>query len=106
MTISNLTSSASNPRTRALLAIARRYIGGRRGLLLLAGLALAFGLAFRWNWLVAAGIAPFVLGLLPCAVMCAVGVGCAYKLVGSAKPTEPKQPVAEVKLDSTPETKS
>jgi hypothetical protein len=27
-----------------------------------------------WGWLVAAGLAPFVISVLPCLAMCAVGV--------------------------------
>ncbi|MEO5699328.1 MAG: hypothetical protein ABIS17_10245 [Casimicrobiaceae bacterium] len=32
------------------------------------------GLFFGWNWLVAAGLSSVVLGILPCAAMCAAGV--------------------------------
>lgn len=59
---------------RDLLNAGRYYLGGRRGLLLLAGTALAAGLAFDWSWLVAAGIAPLLLTALPCVAMCALGL--------------------------------
>ena len=62
---------------------ARRYLGGRRSLWLVAGLILAAGLAFKWSWLVAAGIAPVVVNLLPCAAMCALGF-CAHKMGSGA----------------------
>ncbi|RVH28084.1 hypothetical protein CN211_25985 [Sinorhizobium meliloti] len=32
------------------------------------------GLAFNWNWLVAAGVAPPLLSVLPCLAMCALGL--------------------------------
>lgn len=32
------------------------------------------GLLFSWNWLVAAGLSSVVLGILPCAAMCAAGL--------------------------------
>ena len=43
---------------RDLLYALRYYLGSRRGLLVLAGLAIAMGLALNWSWLAAAGIAP------------------------------------------------
>src|SRR3546814_20866694 len=54
--------------------MARYYLGGRRGLLILAGLAVAAGLALNWSWLVAVGIAPILIAVLPCLAMCALGL--------------------------------
>lgn len=52
---------------------------------LFAGLsALAVALWSRWDWLVAAGLASLVLAVLPCAVMCALGV-CMHRLMPHAK---------------------
>jgi hypothetical protein len=59
---------------RDLLYALRYYLGSRRGLLVLAGLAIAAGLALNWNWLAAAGIAPILISLLPCVAMCALGL--------------------------------
>ena len=64
-----------------MLHAARYYILGRRGLLILGGLVLIAGLALNWSWLVAAGIAPILLGVLPCLAMCALGL-CMKGLVG------------------------
>ena len=47
---------------------------GRRGLWLLAGLAIIVGLALNWGWLVAVGIAPLLIAALPCVAMCALGL--------------------------------
>lgn len=52
---------------------------------LFAGLsALAIALWSRWDWLAAAGLAPIILAVLPCAVMCALGV-CLHRLMPHAK---------------------
>lgn len=59
---------------RDLFHLARYYLGGRRGLLILAGLTLVAGLTLNWGWLTAAGIAPILISLLPCAAMCALGL--------------------------------
>lgn len=57
------------------------YVGGRRGLIVLAiGITVA-GLAMNWGWLVAAGMAPILLAVLPCAAMCALGL-CMNKAGG------------------------
>ena len=59
---------------RDLLYLARYYLGTRRGMLILAGLVLVAGLALNWSWLVAAGIAPILISVLPCVAMCALGL--------------------------------
>ncbi len=62
--------------TQDILHVARYYLGGRRGLLIFAGAALAAGLALNWSWLVAAGIAPILISALPCVAMCVFGLCC------------------------------
>lgn len=54
------------------------WLHGRRALILAAVAAAGGGLWFGWPWLVAAGIAPILLSLAPCAAMCAVGL-CTMK---------------------------
>jgi hypothetical protein len=66
----------------------RRHLGSRRLLLAAAIVAIVAGAAFNWGWLVALGIAPVLLSLLPCLVMCGLGVGCMKMMGGSGK----KQP--------------
>jgi hypothetical protein len=102
MTISNSTGSSPSSKIQAVLAAARHHIGGRWGLLGLAALALALGLALKWSWLVAAGIAPVLVSLLPCAAMCALGF-CMHKAVGSAAPKPPSPGAAP---NSTPDRKN
>ena len=63
----------------------RRYLGNRRLLLAAAILALVAGAALNWGWLVALGIAPVLLSLLPCLIMCGLGVGCMKMMGGSGE---------------------
>ena|SRR6516225_11609588 len=82
MTLSNTIRSLAGSGLRDMLGGLLRYLGGRRGLWLAAGLAVAAGLALNWSWLVAVGVAPIIVSILPCAVMCALGF-CAFKGAGS-----------------------
>ncbi|MFC4350873.1 hypothetical protein ACFOW6_04875 [Fodinicurvata halophila] len=50
------------------------YLSDRRGLVLLAGLAIMTGLALNWSWVAAAGLAPILISVLPCLAMCALGL--------------------------------
>ena len=59
---------------RAAAALAWRYLGSRRGLLVLSAIAVSAGLFLHWEWLAAAGVAPLLLALAPCAAMCALGL--------------------------------
>jgi hypothetical protein len=61
----------------------RPYLGGRRGVILLAVAALGAGAALNWGWLVAIGVAPILLSLAPCAAMCALGL-CMSKMGGKS----------------------
>lgn len=68
------TGDTSSSLTPDLWSTARYYLGGRRGLLILAGVTVAAGLALNWSWLAAVGAAPLIVALLPCAAMCALGL--------------------------------
>jgi hypothetical protein len=94
MTMTSSARSSPNSKIRDVLAAGRRHIGTRWGLLVLAGLAFALGMVFKWNWLVAAGIAPVLVSLLPSAAMCALGF-CMHKAVGSSAAPKPPSPGAE-----------
>ena len=50
-----------------------RWLSGWRGLVILGILVVAAGLYAGWGWLAAVGLAPIILSLAPCAVMCAIG---------------------------------
>jgi hypothetical protein len=80
--------------TSTAFALARHYLGGRRGLIVLSVAVLAAAAFFNWSWLVAIGVAPLLLALAPCAAMCALGL-CASRMGGkscstSSKPDEKK----------------
>jgi hypothetical protein len=54
--------------------VVRSWLGNRR-VLAVAGLALGgAGLALGWDWLAAVGIAPLLVSLAPCLVICALGM--------------------------------
>ena len=77
------TDTSDRSLTRDILDAARYYLGGRRTLFILAAALIAGGIALNWGWLVAAGLAPILIALLPCAVMCALGL-CMHKMAGGA----------------------
>ena len=52
--------------------IARLSLRDRRVWLAAAIAAIIGGLAFNWGWLVAVGAAPLLIGVLPCAALCAL----------------------------------
>jgi hypothetical protein len=68
----------------------RRYLGNRRLLLAAAMVAVVAGVALNWGWLVALGIAPVLLSVLPCLVMCGLGV-CCMKMMGGSGEKQPGQ---------------
>ncbi|MGH6894848.1 MAG: hypothetical protein ACREEP_21595 [Dongiaceae bacterium] len=45
-----------------------------RRLVILTILAVTVGAFFKWQWLVAIGVAPIILAVLPCGIMCALGM--------------------------------
>lgn len=53
----------------------------RRALILAAAFTASAGLALNWNWMVAVGIAPVLISVLPCLVMCGLGL-CMHKITG------------------------
>lgn len=52
---------------------------GRRAWILLALAIVGAALYLNWTWLVAIGVAPLLIALAPCAVMCALGLCMAKK---------------------------
>lgn len=91
-----------------VLAYVRHYVGGRRGLIILTVIALGVAAIFNWSWLVAAGIAPLLLLLAPCALMCGLGL-CMNKMAGGscssdqkASPTAKSSAVANSELSQEP----
>lgn len=52
----------------------RYQLRGRRGLIAAAILLAVPALWLGWPWLVAAGLAPLLLAVAPCAIMCGLGL--------------------------------
>ena len=103
MTESSPVRNPETSPTRDLLNAVRDYLHGWRGIAILAGVAMIAGLAFNWSWLVAAGIAPVLLSLLPCAAMCALGL-CMNRMVGRSCSTDTSAPPTSrsIGADDTP----
>ena len=66
----------------------------RNRLMMAGGAVVIGGLALNWGWLTAIGVAPILLAVVPCGIMCAFGV-CA---MGMKKP--PAAPA--INLDRPP----
>ena len=62
------------PDRRRLTVRLPSWLRGRRTVMLGVFALVGAGLALGWPWLVAFGLAPLVLSLLPCAAMCAFGL--------------------------------
>ncbi len=90
MTISNSPQPAQSSLISDLNNTARYALGNRFGLLAAAALVLGFGAYFNWGWLVAAGIAPVLLRVAPCAAMCALGM-CTMGMT-KTPPTDAQDP--------------
>jgi hypothetical protein len=83
MTQGTARSVAEEPPREACGPGSRLILGSRRFWLALAAVAVVAGAAFNWSWLVAVGVAPLLLTLLPCAAMCALHL-CASKGTGGS----------------------
>ena len=109
---SQIPQIARIPATASAGARVRSWLRSPRGLLLIGIAVIAAGLALGWNWVVAIGLAPIVLAVAPCALMCALGM-CMMgmgrgKSAGSttvAAPTIPEpvsRAISEADVDSQP----
>jgi len=72
--------------------------GGRvrqqTALTVLAVAGVGAALILGWDWLVAAGVSTFILAVLPCVAMCALGL-CASRMGGGEKPRKAPESSAE-----------
>lgn len=65
--------------TSQKISAAVRRIPGKRQVLIGVGIASVIaGSVIGWPWIVAAGLVPVLLSVLPCVVMCALGM-CAMR---------------------------
>lgn len=77
MSMENRTDPAIKPAatlTRDIVYALRYYLGRRRVLIPAAIAIVGGGLLLNWSWVVAIGLAPLLLAILPCAAMCALGL--------------------------------
>lgn len=72
------TSVPENSLSRDIGNYIRYQLRGRRGLIAAAVAVAVPALWIGWPWLVVAGIAPILIALAPCAIMCALGY-CAMR---------------------------
>lgn len=90
---SQIPQIARIPATASAGARVRSWLRSPRGLLLIGIAVIAAGLALGWNWVVALGVAPIVLAVAPCALMCALGMcmmGMGRKTANPTGAPEPK----------------
>ena len=91
MTATNSLPAEPKSLWRNLPQAARHYLSGRRGWIALAIVAIGGGLVLNWSWLVAIGVAPFLITLLPCAAMCALGL-CMHRGAKGSCHSSPQEP--------------
>ena len=103
MTTTGSTSRRRPPLGRAGLQALRNYLRGWRGAAVLASIVAVAGIALGWSWLLAAGIAPFLVSVLPCVAMCALGL-CRNRLIGrQCATTASQQPMVQVSANGSSE---
>lgn len=86
---------------RDLLHATRYYLLSRTGLIAVGAVAIVAGAALNWEWLIASGVAPLLITLLPCTVMCGLGL-CFHKLAGGSCAQEQSRAAAEGKRAEEP----
>ena len=69
----NFQTTNASPMVGPLFAM-RRFLRTRSGIVATAALGIGGGFYFGWGYVVAAGLAPLILGVAPCAAMCALGL--------------------------------
>jgi hypothetical protein len=92
--LDRLSPIVSPPRLGALA----RPLGRRGWLILLGVVVLGLGAALNWDWLVAVGLAPFLVGVLPCLAMCALGL--CMSPMGARSPEKAEAPSGTAGADA------
>jgi len=72
--IGKYSTPARNSPVRKNAGKVRDWLTRPRGLIVVAIAIIGAGLALGWDWVVAAGLAPLLLAVAPCAAMCALGL--------------------------------
>ena len=92
----NIQTTRPSPMAGSLFAL-RGFLRTRLGIIAMAALAIGGGFYFGWGYVVAAGIAPLIIGIAPCAVMCGLGLCMAG---GHKKSQDAVNPAAHASDDS------
>ena len=87
MNMPDTAAPAGSSLLRDWLYALRYWLESRTGVIVSLVLLAVIGLSFGWSWLVAVGIAPLLVAVLPCAAMCALGL-CASRLGGRSCASE------------------
>ena len=93
MTIVRSTGAPAFLEIRSVWSRAAHLVRSRLGLVALGAAIVVIGGALNWHWLVAAGVAPLVLSVLPCVVMCSLGlcmVAMTNRSANSGRPANSK----------------
>jgi hypothetical protein len=67
---------------------------------MLTTVAVIAAAAFNWSWLLATGVAPLLLTLLPCAVMCVLGL-CMHRSANGSCQASPQVAPTRAPQDHT-----
>ena len=91
--------ATSKAATRTISRL-RLWVGRRAALLLIGSAAILAGAFFSWDWLVALGVAPLLLGALPCIAMCALGLCMSHagRQACAKDETAPKEAAPDVSI--------
>src|SRR5437899_1326571 len=73
--------------TQSTRDLIRSCISSRWALVIGGTAVVVAGLALGWDWLTAVGLAPLILAVAPCAIMCALGL-CTMSRGSSSSATQ------------------
>ena len=85
MTDNTELTTKPGPFWRPLMSLLMSHLMTWRAIMLMAAIVIVAGLALNWTWLMAIGVAPLLLSVLPCLVMCGVGVCMSCRKGGGGK---------------------
>ena len=77
----------------------RSWVLSPQGLTVTGMAAVVVGLTLSWSWVVALGVAPLILAVGPCLIMCALGL-CMNMRNHAEKPSVKQSSAAEAELQS------
>lgn len=100
MDMPDTAAPAASSLLRDWLYALRYWVRTRTGAIASLAMIAALGIGFGWSWLVAVGVAPILVAVLPCAAMCALGL-CASRLGGRSCSSEADAKAASHELSAS-----